>query len=161
MKEIDHIVTTCGMGEQFSGGRTISALKRARRRIGPLEDSATPDYFQSTAAGIAISVASKENTTAEDLDHKMRSNIANFWDSCDDIMHAANGYASPEFAGIKTTLRGVEDMWQAEDERLLWASPRDSKEVFAGRLCLIREKYPKRQRIAQIVADCAGWSTSG
>ncbi|WP_445277175.1 hypothetical protein [Streptomyces sp. DSM 41033] len=155
LEEIDHIVAVGGMGEP-SRDLEVATLKKERKRIGPLDDSAIPEYFQSTAAGIAVSVTS-EASVVEDEGKRISSNIANFWDSCDDIMHAGNGYASPGL-GIKTTLRGVEDMWQADDVRLLSASPRDSLGVFAVRLSEIRDKYPKRYQVAQVLADCAGWN---
>lgn len=155
--EIDEIVVGCGVPGVPVGAEKIASLRTWRSEIGALEDSSTPTYFQSTAAGVAILVASQE-LPASDREWKIRSSVDNFWDSCDDLLSAGGGYSRAEFRGVKTTLRGVEDIWRDGDVRLLAEEGVDVSEVYAERLARIRSGYPKRRQIARVVAECAGWS---
>lgn len=159
LAEIDDIVAACSAPAFPGSAEKIAALRSWRSEIGVLEDSSTPSYFQSTAAGVALLVASKERPEA-DRTWRIRSSIGNFWDSCDGLLQAGGGYSRAEFQGIKTTLRGVEEMWHEGDLLLLSDERANSAEVYAERLSKIRANYPKRREIAQIVAECGGWSIS-
>lgn len=154
--EIDDIVDACGTPGIPGRAEKIASLRSWRSEIGALEDSSIPTYFQSTAAGVAILVASQE-LPENGRGWRIRSSVGNFWDSCDDLLHAGGGYSSNEFQGIKTTLRGVEDIWCDGDIGLLSDREADAAEVYAERLSKIRSNYPKRRKIARIVAECAGW----
>ncbi|MFE6187683.1 hypothetical protein ACFQ6U_24965 [Streptomyces sp. NPDC056465] len=156
LAEIDAIVAACSIPGGPGDAKEIASLRGWRSEIGTLEDSSIPAYFQSTAAGVAILVASSD-LPASDREWKIRSSVGNFWDSCDDLLHAGGGYSSVEFKGIKTTLRGVEDIWREGDIRLLSREGADIVEAYAERLSKIRSNYPKRRQIAQVVAKCAGW----
>ncbi|MEW1725218.1 hypothetical protein [Streptomyces sp. NPDC093109] len=156
LREIDSIVAACGASERISQAQAVDVLRGMRSIIGPLEDSFTPDYFQATAAGVAIIVAT-EGEAAGVGEFRMRSSIGNFWDSCDDLLHSDGGYSRMEFQGIKSTLRGVEDIWQDGDSRIISASANDPIPAFVERLSLIRANYPRRRRIARVFAECAGW----
>lgn len=157
LAEIDDIVAGCSAPGVPGGTEKIASLRSWRSEIGTLEDSSTPAYFQSTAAGVAILVASQE-LPASDREWRIRSSVGNFWDSCDDLLHVGGGYSREEFKGIKTTLRGVEDIWRDGDIHLLSNEGVDAAEVYAERLSRIRSNYPKRRQIARVVAECAGWS---
>lgn len=160
LTEIDEIVAGCGARAVSGGAEKIASLRSWRREIGVLEDSSIPSYFQSTAAGVAILVVSKE-LPAADREWRIRSSVGNFWDSCDDLLQAGSGYSRAEFQGIKMTLRGVEDMWRDGDFRLLSDRGADVAEVYAERLDRIRFSYPKRREIARVVAECAEWRIPG
>lgn len=155
LADIDDVVAGCGAPGLPVGAGKIASLRTWRSEIGALEDSSTPAYFQSTAAGVAILVASQE-LPASDREWKIRSSVSNFWDSCDDLL-STGGYSRVEFQGIKTTLRGVEDIWRGGDIRLLVEEGVDVSAVYAERLSRIRSSYPKRRQIARVVAECAGW----
>lgn len=157
LAEIDDIVDGCSAPAVSGDAEKIDSLRSWRSEIGVLEESSTPFYFQSTAAGVAILVASKE-LPAADREWRIRSSVGNFWDSCDDLLQAGGGYSRAEFQGIKTTLRGVEEMWREGDFRLLSDGGADVAEVYAERLSRIRSSYPKRREIARVVAECAGWN---
>lgn len=157
LAEIDDVVAGCSAPGVPGGAEKIASLRSWRSEIGALEDSSTPTYFQSTAAGVAILVASQE-IPASDSEWRIRSSVGNFWDSCDDLLHAGGGYSRAEFQGIKTTLRGVEDIWRDGDVRLLSDEGVDVAAAYAERLSRIRSNYPKRRQIARVVAECAGWN---
>ncbi|MFE5941864.1 hypothetical protein [Streptomyces sp. NPDC056480] len=160
LAEIDDIVAGCSAPHVPSGTEKIDSLRNWRSEIGALEDSSTPSYFQSTAAGVAILVASKELPDA-DRGWRITSSIGNFWDSCDDLLQAGDGYSRAEFQGIKTTLRGVEDMWREGDFHLLTGEGVDVAKAYAERLSRIRYSYPKRRDIARVVAECGQWDILG
>lgn len=86
--------------------------------------------------------------------------MGNFWNSCDDLLQAGGGYSRAEFQGIKTTLRGVEDMWREGDFHLLSEEGADMAKSYAARLSKIHSNYPKRRQIARVIAECAEWNTS-
>ncbi|MET8983747.1 hypothetical protein ABZX85_50140 [Streptomyces sp. NPDC004539] len=157
--EIDGIVSGVGASEVPEGAEKVALLRNWRSGIGTLEDSSTPTYLQAVAAGVAILVVSKE-LPANDRDWRIRSGVGNFWDSCDELLHAGGGYAMAELKEIKTTLRGVENMWRDGDALLLSDREADSVEVYSQRLSLIRSKYPRRRKIARVVAECAGWNVA-
>ncbi|MEU5068880.1 hypothetical protein ACR3S4_02395 [Streptomyces sp. CH8.1] len=157
LAEIDDIVAGCSGSAVPGGAEKIALLRSWRSEIGALEDSSDPSYFQSTAAGVAILVVSHE-LPPDDREWRIRSSVGNFWDSCDDLLQAGGGYARAEFRGIKTTLRGVEDMWREGDFRLLSEEGVDVAELYAERLSKIHSGYPKRRQIARVVAECAEWS---
>ncbi|WP_141726889.1 hypothetical protein [Streptomyces niveus] len=160
MGEIDDIIAAGGSAQGFAGVvEKVASLKSWRSEIGALEDSSAPTYFQSTAAGVAILVAS-ETVPANDREWRIRSSVANFWDSCDDLLHAGGGYSRIELRAIKTTLRGVEDIWRAADIRLLSDGGADDAKVYVERLAKIHSNYPKRRQIARVVAESAGWDIS-
>ena len=157
LAEIDDIVAGCSGPAVPGGAEKIASMRSWRSEIGALQDSSNPSYFQSTAAGVAILVASQE-LPSEDREWRIRSSVGNFWDSCDDLLQAGNGYSRTEFQGIKTTLRGIEDMWREGDFRLLSENGVDFAELYAERLSKIRSSYPKRRQIARVVAECAEWN---
>ncbi|MFD3957424.1 MULTISPECIES: hypothetical protein [Streptomyces] len=157
LAEIDDIVAGCSGPAVPGGAEKIASLRSWRSEIGALEDSSDPSYFQSTAAGVAILVASQELPSG-DREWRIRSSVGNFWDSCDDLLQAGGGYSRAEFQGIKTTLRGVEDIWREGDFRLLSEEGVDVAELYAERLSKIRSSYPKRRQIARVVAECAEWN---
>ncbi|MFE5723748.1 hypothetical protein [Streptomyces erythrochromogenes] len=157
MAEIDSIIAACSAPEVSNYAREVDVLRSRRSEIGVLEDASTPGYFQSTAAGVAILAVARESP-ASDREWRIRSSVGNFWDSCDDILHAGGGYSRGEFQGIKTTLRGVEDAWRDGDTRLLSETRSDLSKVFEDRLSKVRSNYPKRRQIARVVAECAGWN---
>jgi hypothetical protein len=160
LAEIDDIVAAC-IGSKVPGcAAEVASLERWRSEIGVLEDASTPGYFQSTAAGVAILVASRESTRS-DREWRIRSSVGNFWASCDDLLHAGGGYSKPDFKGVKTTLQGVEDIWRDGDIRSLGGASGSIVDVYSERLRKIRSSYPMRRRIARVVAECAGWESPG
>jgi hypothetical protein len=159
LSEIDRFVDACGEAVVLSCVPEMESLQHWRRKIGPLDDSSVPEYFQSTAAGVAILAAAYEGGS-NDRGWRIKSNVANFWASCDDLLHAGNGYSRSEFQGIKTTLQGVEDMWREGDVRALSLQEGDPAVSFRARLSKVRSNYPKRRNVARIVAECAGWDSS-
>lgn len=156
LAELDEVVDVLGCQRGSINPERIAPLRDWRRKIGPLEDASLPIYFQSTAAGVAILVASDE-VSAGDLEWRIGSSVGNFWDSCDDLLQAGGGYSRSEFQGIKTTLRGVENAWRDGDIRLLSDDGADVERIYGNRLTQIRSHYPKRRQIARVVAECAGW----
>lgn len=154
--EIDSIVAACSMHEAPDLSAEVGSLREWRCRIGMLDDSLAREYFQSTAAGIAILVAEPHEITPTEVNWRISSSVANFWDSCDDILHRTEGYSRGELVGIKTTLRGVEDIWRDRDFEIL-ASQADPRIAFLDRLAKIQSNVPRRVEVARIVADCAGW----
>ncbi|WP_446040550.1 hypothetical protein [Streptomyces sp. SID1121] len=142
--EINNVIDECGDSEPLCQALGIDVLREWRDSIGPLEDSSVPEYFQSTAAGVAVLVAGKEGS-ATDRERRVRSSEGNFWDSCDDLLHAGGGFSRAEFQGIKTTLRRGEDIWQEGDARLISESSGDPVGIFARRLSKFRANYPRRR----------------
>ncbi len=61
LAEIDDIVAGCSGPAIPGGAEKVASLRSWRSEIGALEDSSDPSYFfLSTAAGVAILVASQE-----------------------------------------------------------------------------------------------------
>lgn len=156
LAEIDAVVAACNDSEYPGCAEEIASLRNWRSEIGALEDSSEPEYFQSTAAGVAMLVTTSE-LSESDREWKIRSSVGNFWESCDDLVHAGGGYSRREFQGIKTTLYGVEEFWINGDLRLLSEEGARVTDVYSARLSKIRSNYPKRRGIARVVAECAGW----
>ncbi|MFF2954940.1 hypothetical protein ACFVVU_26780 [Kitasatospora sp. NPDC057965] len=159
MEEIDDIIVSLGASDVREYSEKIAKLESWRREIGPLEDSSAPTYFQSTAAGVAILAISRE-ISASDREWRIESSVGNFWSSCDDLLHAGGGYLRPEFRGVSTTLRGVENIWREGDLQVLSVGGPDAINAYNVRLAKIRSNYAKRREIAQVFAECAGWHIS-
>ncbi|MFF4371468.1 hypothetical protein [Streptomyces sp. NPDC001594] len=154
--EIDHIVNFCSTAAIPEETKIITSLTNRRENLGQLEDSSTPAYFESTALAIALLVTSEPH--GRDREWRIESMVGNFWDSCDDLLHSSGGYSREEFKGIKTTLRGIEDMWHEGDVQLFHQGG-NLGGTYTERLSKIRSNYPKRRQIARIIAECGRWET--
>ena len=156
LAEIDSIVAACGALETSGCAKEVRLLRAWKKEIDPVEDAFEPIYFQSAAADLAVLVASQESDVS-DREFSIRVTVGNFWNSCDSLLHARGGYSRAEYKGIKTTPRGVENMWCDRDVFLLSEGRDNLAKVFAERLSEIYSKYPKRKEIARIIAECGGW----
>jgi hypothetical protein len=156
LEQIDNVVAACGTTELRDAAKSIASLTTWRATIGQIEESSTPTYFQANAIRVAT-VAISNEMPVRDREWQIRCISGNFWDSCDDLLDSGGGFSRKEFKGIKTTLRGIEDMWLDGDIRLLYEPGVDVGRIYAERLSKIRSNYPKRRAIARIVAECGGW----
>ncbi|MEV0619174.1 hypothetical protein AB0I81_38065 [Nonomuraea sp. NPDC050404] len=134
----------------------VTSLRQWRARLAEATDVALPSYYQSTAAGIALLVATPDATDPRSRFARINAIAGNFWNCCDDIVHRAGGFRAPPLRTLKTTLRGVEDLWFNRDLTLL-AGPADPHDVLEDRLRELARKGEARREVAELIAHCAGW----
>jgi hypothetical protein len=154
LEEIEEIIDVRGEGRESSIDRCIDSIASWRNRIGIVDDVDEPKWFQDAASEIALALAGVGDM--ESRAGLIQHETNNFWSGCDDIVHRKDGYRSPEFTGLKTTLRGVEDIWQSMDLKII-RELRDSREAFRRQVASIGRRSAQRSAIAGAIARCAGW----
>ncbi|WP_157520400.1 hypothetical protein [Herbidospora daliensis] len=154
--EIDAIIDSGKSSPGKIPSDVIRSVEGWYSGIEVIDDDVKPLYFQVTAVHVALTVAS-EVLSPREREWRVNADIKNFWKSCDSLLHAGGGFTSPVYSGIKTTMEGVEDVWIEQDVKS-FKNPRSDVVVeFGHRLAAIRSNYPKRVRIARLIAKCAGW----
>jgi hypothetical protein len=149
------IVNTRGPRPNTTVDEPVHLIRHWRNSYEPTQDVQSPPYLQALAAGIALAVAGIGDPA--DRYMKIEHSTANFWAICDDVVHRVDGYRSPAFAGLKTTLHGVENLWQRRDAEAL-ASGLAMHEVFEQQIAQIQSSILRRREVAQVIARCAGWA---
>ncbi|GAA2112016.1 hypothetical protein [Actinomadura alba] len=154
LEEIEEIIDARGEGRASNIDGCIDSISSWMDRIGIVQDIDAPEWFQDGAAEIALASAGVGDV--ESRARLIQHATGNFWNACDDIVHRIDGYRSPEFTGLKTTLRGVEDIWQSVDLKVI-RELRDSREAFRRQVASIGRRSAQRSAIAGVIARCAGW----
>ncbi|MEU8799627.1 hypothetical protein [Spirillospora sp. NPDC048819] len=154
LEAVDEIVHV--YGEMRGGVRleAIDAITDWRSKAGNMEESASTTYFQSTAGGVALAVAGE--TFIERRASVIQYSPGNFWEACDNIVHRVSGYQMVEFGELKTTLAGVEYMWQNQDLKCM-EKMQNLRAGFELQLQKIQAKSDQRFAVARAIARCAGW----
>jgi hypothetical protein len=154
--EVVSILETRGRSPRAGVHDAANAIRRFRDAHEPTQDLESPPYLQAVAGGIALAVAGIGPPA--DRTRKIEYSTANFWDTCDHLVHRADGYRSPVFADLKTTLAGVEYLWQQRDAEAL-ASGVSLAETFDRQLAKVHTSHERRRLLALAIARCAGWDT--
>jgi hypothetical protein len=160
LPDLRSVVSGCDSPDPVALTGAVTSLRYWRTRLAGATDVALPAYYESTAAGVALLVATPDAMEARERFDRINAVAGNFWNCCDGIVHRADGFRSPPLRTLKTTLRGVEDLWFGRDVALL-ASPADPHEVLAARLRDLAGKSDARRAVAELIVRCAGWPFPG
>ncbi|MER6158057.1 hypothetical protein ABT147_21285 [Streptomyces sp. NPDC001868] len=156
VRELESVVNSSGRNGSLAPDVLVSLRQRRAELVGST-DVLLPDYYEATAVAMGLWIADPGGLAAAAAFSKTNAVAANLWECCDDIVHRAHAFASPPLSGLRTTLRGVENMWFERDLELL-SSPVDPQEVLTARLRDIAGKMAGRRDIAETIARCAGWT---
>ncbi|WP_225848236.1 hypothetical protein [Streptomyces sp. HPF1205] len=149
------IIAACG-SEGDSLGAAVESLRNWRSELHSSNDILLPDYYRATALAVGLLIAAPDGLEPREQFGKINSNIGNFWNCCDHIVHRSGGFRAPELRVIKSTLRGVENNWFDRDIELISESP-DPRRVLQVRLSDIAEKVEMRRVMAREFVVCAKW----
>ncbi|MEV6931755.1 hypothetical protein AB0M46_45700 [Dactylosporangium sp. NPDC051485] len=141
------------------GSGIASAVESLRYWSGELAESTDilfPGYYQGAAAGVGLLIADSDSLDPGDRFRRINANIGNLWNCWDHIVDKAGGFQSSELRGLKTNLRGVENIWFDRDVELLSAEVNPGA-VLQTRLREISRNSDARKRVAVVIARSAGW----
>ncbi|XRQ08885.1 hypothetical protein ACN3XK_72455 [Actinomadura welshii] len=154
LEAVDEITRVYGEGRPGVPSAAIEAITDWRFKAGNMEDSLSMKYFQSTGGGVALAVAGE--AFIANRASVIQYSPTNFWKACDNIVHLVNGYQMPELRKLRTTLEGVEHIWQDDDQKCL-ERMRDSKICFDVQIRKIQAMSERRMAVARAIARCADW----
>ncbi|SDJ04092.1 hypothetical protein [Nonomuraea jiangxiensis] len=149
------VVSGCDAPPDAAFDEAVASLRHWRERLHG-HDIARPGYYQSTAAGVGLLVAAPDAMDPRERFARINAVIGNFWDCCDDLVHAAGGFTTTPLRRLTTTLRGVEDLWFDREAEAL-SGGAEPYEVLESGLRAIEGKAGAREEAARAVARCAGW----
>ncbi|MFD7873278.1 hypothetical protein ACFV5G_03975 [Streptomyces sp. NPDC059766] len=155
VEDLEAVVAGCGSGI----GNAVDSLRNWRTELAGSVDILLPSYYQATAVSVGLLIADSDSLEPSERFMKVNASVGNLWNCCDHIVHRAGGFQAVEFRGLKSTLRGVENMWFDRDVELL-SSPVNPGEILEARLREISDKSLARNLIAAGIARCAEWEVN-
>jgi hypothetical protein len=156
VSDLEAIVLDCEARDSDRVSRWIDTLSYWRAELAESHDVLLPSYYQAIAVSVGMSIVGIEDGEPLGVLSRINANIGNFWNCCDHLVHRVDGFRDGRLSGLKTTLRGVEDLWFRRDLELL-SGPDEPHNVLLGRLGEIEAKSEMRKSIARVVANCAQW----
>lgn len=154
--DLEAIVLGCEVGDIEHVSRWVHALEYWRTELAESNDVLLPSYYQAVAVAVGLLVINSEDRSPFDTFSKINANVGNFWNCCDHLVDRVGGFGDVRLSGLKTTLRGVEDLWFQRDVELLSRS-NEPGGVLRARLRDIEGKAEMRNVMAEVIVDCAQW----
>lgn len=138
-------------------GEVLESLQRWRGELAGSTDVLRREYYQATAVSIGLLTLYPRDPDPGDALARINAIAGNFWNCCDDILNRFGLFQSEAaLRAMKTTLRGVEDIWYRRDIELLQGE-QAPHEVVMARRTEIEEKSNLRKEIAGLIARYSGW----
>ncbi|MFD6950985.1 MULTISPECIES: hypothetical protein [unclassified Nocardiopsis] len=153
---VNEMVNSSRVGIFDTFDEKYSEIREWKRLQGVVEDACTREGVLAYGASFVMHVAGAEVEEPRFRAKWMSHAHSDFWRTCDDIIDLGGGFSRTEFRGIKTTLEGVERIWQEKDNALLGPGV-DLENSFRERLGEIERNIPRREVFARVLAECGGW----